>query len=68
MFTNKGPKAKGHLNIVLKISEIYIKQNHALGGVSKVSAVCLKLGAINVYSYHWSLGNKSRRRIGSRLC
>ena len=31
LFTNKGPKAKGHLNIVLKISEIYIKQNHALG-------------------------------------
>ena len=36
-------------------------------GVSKVSAVFLRLRVVNVYSYHWILGNGSIRRIGSRL-
>ena len=36
LFTNKSPKAKGHLNIVLKVNRIYIKQNHALGASTRV--------------------------------
>ena len=33
--STKSPKAKGHLNIVLKINRIYIKQNHALGASAR---------------------------------
>ena len=35
LFPNKGPKVKRHLNIVLKINGIYIKQNHMLGASAR---------------------------------
>ena len=35
LFTNKSPKAKGHLSIVLKINGIYIKKNHVLGASTR---------------------------------
>ena len=67
LFTNKSPKAKGALKHCSQNKWNIHKMKSCVKGISKVSTVFLGLRVVSVYGYHWNLGNRSMRRIDSRL-